>query len=79
MTGGDGTRIAARWTVAEDGLTMLRTMTADDDGYAEALVRTCGSPRSDARERLESPPRGAMPFCHELLERGGLEELLRLP
>ena len=77
MTGGDGTRIVERWTVAEDGLTMDRTMTIHDDAYTAPLVRTRGSQRGDAQELLESPPCDATPFYYELLERGELEERLR--
>ena len=77
MTGGDGTRIVERWTVAEDGLTISREMTIHDDYYTEPLVRTRGSQRGDARELLESPPCDATPFYYELLERGELEDKLR--
>jgi hypothetical protein len=77
MTGGAGTRIVERWTVADDGLTLARTMTIYDDAYTAPLVRTRGSQRGDARELLESPPCDATPFYYELLERGELEERLR--
>jgi hypothetical protein len=77
MTGGGGTRIVERWTVAEDALTMERTMTIHDTGYTAPLVRTRGSQRGDARELLESPPCDATPFYYELLERGELDERLR--
>lgn len=77
MTGGDGTRIVERWTVAENGLTMDRTMTIHDDYYTAPLVRTRGSQRGDARELLESPPCDATSFYSELMDRGELEELLR--
>ena len=76
MTGGDGTRIVERWTVAEDGLTIDRTMTIYDDYYTEPLVRTRGSQRGDTRELLESPPCDATPFYYELLQRGELQERL---
>ena len=77
MSGGDGTRIVERWTVAEDALTMERTMTILDDLYTAPLVRTRGSQRGDARELLESPPCDATSFYSELLDRGELEERLR--
>jgi hypothetical protein len=77
MSGGDGTRIVERWNVADDGLTIDRTMTIYDDYYTEPLVRTRGSQRGDSRELLESPPCDATPFYYELLERGELEETLR--
>jgi hypothetical protein len=77
MSGGDDTRIVERWTVAEDGLTIARTMTVHDALYTKPLVRTRGSQRGDARERLESPHCDATPFYYELLERGELDERLR--
>jgi hypothetical protein len=77
MTGGDGTRIVERWDVADDGLTIDRTMTIYDDYYTEPLVRTRGSQRGNPAELLESPPCDATPFYYELLERGELEDTLR--
>jgi hypothetical protein len=77
MTGGDGTRIVERWTVADDGLTIGRTMTIYDDYYTAPLVRTRGSERGDSRNLLESPPCDPRPFYHELLERGELEKEFR--
>ena len=77
MTGGDGTRIVERWSVAQDNLTIARTMTIYDDYYTEPLVRTRGSQRGNTSERIESPPCDATPFYYELLERGELEERLR--
>ncbi len=77
MSGGDDTRIVERWTVADDGLTISRTMTIHDSLYTEPLVRTRGSQRGNASELLESPPCDATPFYYELLERGELEDKLR--
>jgi Family of unknown function (DUF6152) len=77
MTGGDGTRIVERWTVADDGLTIDRTMTIYDDDYTAPLVRTRGSQRGDARELLESPPCDATAFYAELAEQGELDELFQ--
>jgi hypothetical protein len=74
MTGGDGTRIVERWAVAEDGLTIARSMTIHDDYYTEPLVRTRGSQRGDPRELVESPPCDATTFYYELYENGELEE-----
>jgi hypothetical protein len=74
MTGGDGTRIVERWTVAEDGLSINRTMTIHDDYYTEPLVRTRGSQRGNPRELIESPPCDATTFYYELYENGELEE-----
>lgn len=77
LTGGDDSRIEERWTVADDGLTMTRTMTIHDSAYTQPLVRTRGSQRGDARELIESPPCDATAFYYELLQRGELEEKLR--
>ncbi|HEY5665643.1 MAG TPA: DUF6152 family protein [Gammaproteobacteria bacterium] len=74
MTGGDGTRIVERWTVADDGLTIGRTMTIHDDYYTEPLVRTRGSQRGNPSELVESPPCDATTFYYELYENGELEE-----
>jgi hypothetical protein len=74
MTGGDGTRIVERWTVADDGLTISRSMTIFDDAYTEPLVRSRGSQRGDPRELVESPPCDATTFYYELYENGELEE-----
>ena len=77
MSGGDGTRIVEHWMVAENGLTMDRTMTIYDALYTEPLIRTRGSQRGDERELLESPPCDATPFYNELLQRGELERLFK--
>jgi Family of unknown function (DUF6152) len=74
MTGGDGTRIVERWDVANDGLTIARSMTIYDDYYTEPLVRTRGSQRGDTRELVESPPCDATTFYYELYENGELGE-----
>lgn len=74
MTGGDGTRIVERWQVADDGLTIVRTMTIHDDYYTEPLVRTRGSERGNPAELIESPPCDATTFYYELYENGELEE-----
>lgn len=76
MTGGDGTRIVERWTVAEDNLSIDRTMTIYDDAYTAPLVRTRGSQRGDFRELLESPPCDPTVFYNEMLEAGRLEDIL---
>jgi len=74
MSGGDGTRIVERWVVAEDGLTIARSMTIHDDNYTEPLVRTRGSQRGNPHELVESPPCDATTFYYELFENGELEE-----
>lgn len=77
MTGADGTRIVERWTVAEDGLTMERTMTVHDEAYTAAVVRARGSQRGEVRDLVESEPCDPRPFYSELMERGELEQRLR--
>ncbi len=78
MSGGNDTRIVERWTVAQDGLTMERTMTVYDKLYTAPLVRTRGSQRGDASVGLiESEPCDATPFYHELMQRGELEKRLQ--
>jgi Family of unknown function (DUF6152) len=74
MTGDDGTRIVERWTVADDGLTIARTMTIYDDYYTKPLVRTRGSERGDRHDLVESPPCDATTFYYEQYENGELEE-----
>ena len=77
MSGGDGTRIVERWTVAGDGLTMDRIMTIHDDLYTEPLVRTRGSQRADASDGLvESPVCDPNSHYRDLYERGILEDTL---
>ena len=76
MSGGDGTRILERWSVAEDGLTIDRTMTIYDDLYSAPLERTRGSQRGNANELLESPPCDPTVFFVEMLEEGRLDEIL---
>jgi hypothetical protein len=78
MSGGDGTRIVERWTVAEDGLTIDRMMTIHDVLYTEPLVRTRGSQRRVAENDLiESPPCDPNSHYRDLMERGLLEEYLQ--
>jgi hypothetical protein len=78
MSGGADTRIVERWTIADDGLTLERTMTIHDKLYTAPLVRTRGSQRGDARIGLiESEPCDARPFYYELLQRGELEQRLQ--
>ena len=76
MSGGDDTRIVERWDIAEDGLTIDRTMTIYDPLYSEPLVRTRGSQRGDARELLESPACDPTQHYSDMMQRGRLEELL---
>lgn len=77
MSGGDQTRLVERWTVAEDGLTMERTLTVHDPLYTQPLVRTRGSQRRAAEgDLLESPPCDPDAHYRDLWERGVLEERL---
>ncbi len=77
MSGGDGTRIVERWTVAADGLTMDRIMTIHDEMYTEPLVRTRGSQRADPGDGLmESPACDPNAHYRDLYERGLLEKTL---
>lgn len=78
MSGGDDTRIVERWTVAEDGLTIERTMTIHDALYTAPLVRVRGSQRrSAAGDLIESPPCNPDIHYRDLYEQGRLEELWR--
>ncbi len=78
MSGGDDTRIVERWRVAEDGLTIDRTMTIHDALYTAPLVRTRGSQRrSAAGDLIESPPCNADIHYRDLYEQGRLEDLWR--
>ncbi len=78
MTGGDETRIVERWTVADDGLTMERTMTIHDPLYTAPLVRTRGSQRrSPDGELVESEPCDPNGHYRDLLRRGELEDYLQ--
>jgi hypothetical protein len=77
MSGGADTRIVERWTVADDGLTMERTMTITDALYTAPVTRTRGSQRGDSTVGLiESEPCDPTPFYYELLQRGELEQRL---
>lgn len=76
MSGGEGTRIVERWTIADDGLTIGRTMTIYDDLYTAPLVRTRGSQRGNANELLESPPCDPTIFYNEMMEAGRLDDIL---
>jgi hypothetical protein len=78
MSGGDGTRIVERWSVADDGLTIDRTMTVHDELYTAPLVRTRGSQRRPPNgELIESEPCDPNSHYRDLLERGLLEDYLR--
>lgn len=75
MSGGDDTRIVERWNIAEDGLTIDRTMIIRDVLYTEPLIRTRGFQRGDPADGLiESPPCDPNAHYRDLFERGLLEE-----
>ena len=76
MSGGDGTSIVERWVVAEDGLTIDRTLTIHDVLYTQPLIRTRGSQRGAADGLLESPYCDRNGHYRDLHERGLLEEQL---
>jgi hypothetical protein len=73
---GDGTRIVERWKLAEDGLSMDRTMTIYDPYYTEPLVRQRGSARGDDVEIAEQGSCDPDGYYRDLLEAGRLEEHL---
>jgi hypothetical protein len=78
MSGGEGTRIVEQWEVAEDGLTIDRTMTVHDALYTAPLIRTRGSQRrSPEGDLIESPPCDPDTYYYDLVERGLLEERWR--
>lgn len=77
MSGGVETSIVERWTIADDGLSIDRTMTIYDVLYTQPLVRTRGSQRGDGQELLESPACDSTAFYNEMLGRGELETLFQ--
>lgn len=79
MSGGDATRIVERWTVAEDGLTMDRTLTVHDPLYTAPLVRTRGSQRrAPDGELIESEPCDPNSHYRDMYQRGQIEQYLGL-
>jgi hypothetical protein len=76
MSGGDRTSIVERWVVAEDGLTIDRTLTIHDALYTQPLVRARGSQRGTPDSLLESPSCDPNGHYRDLYERGLLEEQL---
>jgi len=68
--------LATSWTIADDGITIARTMTIYDDLYTAPLVRTRGSQRGNSNELLESPPCDPTIFYNEMMESGRLEDIL---
>ena len=78
MSGGDDTRIVERWTVADDGLTIDRTLTVHDPFYTAPLLRTRGSQRrAPEGDLIESEPCDPNSHYRDMLERGQLEEYLQ--
>jgi hypothetical protein len=77
LSGGDDTRIVERWTLAEDGLTIDRTMTIHDPLYTAPITRTRGSQRDDTLSSvIESPACDPDSHYRDLVEGGQLEERL---
>lgn len=76
MTGGDGTRIVERYTFADDGLSMARTMTIYDDYYTQPLVRHRWSARDDNLELVEHDSCDPTSYYSDILEDGTLERRL---
>jgi len=77
LSGGDDTRIVERWTVAENGLTIDRTMTIHDPLYSAPIVRTRGSQRDDALSSvIESPACDPDSHYRDLVDRDLLDEKL---
>ena len=73
MSGGDGTSTVERWVVAEDGLTIDRTMTIQDVLYTEPLTRVRGSQRDAPDGLIESPRCDPNGHYRDLYERDLLE------
>lgn len=73
---GEGTRIVERWTLADDGLSMDRTMTIYDPYYTKPLVRHRGSARGDDVEIVEQASCDPDGYYRDLLEAGRLEQHL---
>ncbi len=74
---GEGTRIVERYDVADDRLSIDRTMTIYDPYYTEPLVRRRGSARDDGVRLIEQDPCDPRGYYRDLLEAGELEERLR--
>lgn len=76
MSGGDGTRIVERYTIAEDRLSMQRTMTIHDDYYTEPLVRTRWSARDDNLLIVEHDSCDPSSYYSDILKDGSLQRRL---
>ncbi len=76
MSGGDGTRIVERYTMADDQLSMARVMTIYDDYYTEPLVRRRWSARDDNLLIVEHDSCDPSSYYSDILEDGSLERRL---
>jgi len=76
MSGGDGTRIVERYTMADDQLSMARVMTIYDDYYTEPLVRRRWSARDDNLLIVEHDSCDPSSYYSDILEDGSLESRL---
>jgi hypothetical protein len=71
---GAGTRIVERWDVADDRLSIDRTMTIYDPYYTEPLVRVRGSARGDDIDISEQPSCDPDSYYRDLRDSGRLDE-----
>ena len=71
---GDGTRLVERWTVADDGLSMDRTLTIYDPYYTTPLVRKRGSARDDSFQVAEQATCDPDSYYRDLYEMGLLKK-----
>ena len=71
---GAGTRIVERWDVADDRLSIDRTMTIYDPYYTEPLVRVRGSARGDEIDISEQPSCDPDSYYRDLRDSGRLDE-----
>jgi Family of unknown function (DUF6152) len=71
---GKGTRLVERWTVADDGLSMDRTLTIYDPYYTAPLVRVRGSARDDSFVVAEQATCDPDSYYRDLYELGKLKK-----
>ncbi len=71
---GEGTRLVERWTVADDELSMARTLTIYDPYYTAPLVRTRASARDDSIQIAEQATCDPDSYYRDLYDMGRLKE-----
>jgi hypothetical protein len=71
---GEGTRIVERWDIADDRLSIDRTMTIYDPYYTQPLVRVRGSARGDDVAIAEQSSCDPDSYYRDLAESGRLDE-----